>query len=450
MIVSQYFGIEEYPEQLVRRIIRHRLRKNADEGRYLMIREIAELESVPESDVRRIILKTAPLWRRAMRDSFRAARKGSVKKSAGKEWLKSLLQATALPVFYNIGLFGKYDKKLILFADSNTDALPADMQPLFDELKRRGFRCEVCCRDVSRAGVVGTLKYMCGFMLKYARARGVVVCNYFLPVNACKKLRRTRVVQLWHSCGAFKKFGYSTPNDVSRHFKGSVSANFDVVTVSSPACIPAFEEAFRLKKGTARAVGVCRTDVFFDKEYEAACRKKLYANYPELREKKLLLYLPTFRGDPSHAASTGHEAIERLSAELDGWFTAVRLHPRVKNGRTDLPELTTNELLVCADMLITDYSSAVFEYALLERPMLLWCPDLAEYTAERDFYLDITRDMPCAVVTDESELKNAVLRESEGFDRERYRAFKEKYMSACDGNSVKRVADLLDCHGKER
>ena len=373
----------------------------------------------------------------------------TVVKSAPKQWLKTLLQNTLLPVCYNIGVFGRFGKKRILFADSNSNALPDSMRPLFGELKRRGFECEVCCCDVSRAGIAGTLRYMTGFMFKYARARGLVICNFFLPANACKKRRATRVVQLWHSCGALKKFGHSTPSDISKHFKGSVSRNIDLVTVSSAACIPAFEEALRLDKGIARAVGVSRTDVFFDKDYEASCRKKLYALYPELRGKRLLLYLPTFRGDASHAVSVGHEAVIKLGEKLNGdWFTAVRLHPRIKDGRKDLPKLTTNELLVCADMLITDYSSAVFEYALLDRPMLLWCPDLEDYLGERDFYLDFEHDMPCPIVTEESRLGAAAIREYESFESGRYAAFTEKYMSACDGRATKRIADFLT--GKER
>ena len=82
----------------------------------------------------------------------------TVKKSAVKQWLKSLLQATLLPVCYDIGLFGRFDRKLVLFADSNSDTLPDSMQPLYDELKRRGYRCGICCRDISKAGFMGTIR----------------------------------------------------------------------------------------------------------------------------------------------------------------------------------------------------------------------------------------------------------------------------------------------------
>lgn len=368
----------------------------------------------------------------------------SDKKSAVKQYLKSLLQATLLPLCYRSACGKPIDRRLMIFADSNTDDLPESMQSLWDEFTARGYKCERQCRDVSRAGIVGTLKFMCGFMRRYAVARGVVICNYFLPVNACKKRRGTRVVQLWHSCGAFKKFGYSTPNDISSHFKGSVSRNIDLVTVSSPACISAFEEAFRLEKGVARAVGVCRTDVFFDKNYEADCRRELYEKHPELRGKKLILYLPTFRGDASRGYTVGKDETAALREPLgEKFFVAMRMHPRA-GGESDLAEIPTNRLLPCADMLITDYSSVVFEYALLKRPMLLWCPDLEEYTSSRDFYLDIKREIPAPIITDGEKLYGAVLEELARTDFSQFDEFNKKYTSSCDGGATKRVADMFE------
>lgn len=368
----------------------------------------------------------------------------AVKKSAVKQYVKTLLQSTLLPVCYDSARRQPLDKKLILFADSNSDTLPDTMSGLKEELISRGYRCEDWCCDLSKSGLAGGLLFMCRFMRRYAVAGGVVVCNYFVPLHACKKRRGTRVVQIWHSCGALKKFGYSTPNDISPYFKGSVSKNFDIVTVSSPACIPAFEEAFRLRKGVARALGVPRTDVFFREDYAQTCRDKLYSFYPELEGKRLVLYLPTFRGDASRAYTVGTAGIEALRDKLPAdCVIAVREHPRVKNGRVELDKLSTNELLTCADMLITDYSSAVFEYSLLQRPMLLWCPDLAEYTGERSFYLDFEHDMPCPVITSAEQLLPAALKELEQPDLSRYRAFNEKYMSACDGKATKRTADLF-------
>ncbi|MGN0632292.1 MAG: CDP-glycerol glycerophosphotransferase family protein [Oscillospiraceae bacterium] len=374
----------------------------------------------------------------------------AVKKSAVKQYLKFILQKTLLPLCYNLNRRKPVDKKLVLFADSNSDTPPESMTSLIAELEKRGYRCVFRCCDFKKAGFVEMMKFMCRFMTDYATAGALVICNYFVPAHACNKRPETKVVQLWHSCGALKKFGYSSQSDISSHFKGSVSKNLDLVTVSSPECESVFTEAFRLAPGVAKAVGVCRTDMFFDKEHIESCRRKLYENYPQLCGKKLLIYLPTFRGDASHAYSVGHEEILRLKDDLGGgWFVAVRMHPRVKDGITELDRLSTNELLCCADMLITDYSSALFEYALLGRPMVLWCPDLKEYTAERDFYLDFKTDIPCPVITEGNALKTAVLQEYENFNKESCNAFLKKYMSACDGQSTKRTADFITADGKD-
>lgn len=364
-----------------------------------------------------------------------------------KGYIKYILQNTLLPLCYELNRHKPLDDKLVIFADSNCDTLPESMVLLWKELKSRGYKCKKFCLDFSKASVFAMLKFMCGFMAEYARARAVVICNYFVPIHACKKRRGTYVLQLWHSCGALKKFGWTAENDISPDFRGSVAKNIDLVTVSSKACVNAFRQAFHLKKGIALPVGVSRTDVFFDEEYKKRCYEKLYRLRPDLKGKKILLYLPTFRGNAGDAYSVGHEQILALREDDGLPKVLIRMHPRVKKGIRELTEMTANELMICADILVTDYSSAVFEYALLDRPMILWCPDLKEYLHSRNFFLDFEKDMPCPIITDAAELKNAVLTELQNFTPGKYKAFVNKYLSACDGQSTERIADMLDiCH----
>lgn len=369
----------------------------------------------------------------------------TVKKSALKQYLKFLLQKTLLPFCYNFcsSRSEDIDEKLIIFADSNSDEPPESMTRLMSELRRRGYVCEEHFMDFSQSGFFGMIKFMLNFMKRYAAARGVVVCNYFVPLHACKKRRETTVVQIWHSCGILKKFGYSAAADIPDSFKGSVSANIDTVTVSAPVCEKYFSEAFHLKKGVARAVGVSRSDMFFDDDFKTAALQKLKKLYPSAADGKLLLWLPTFRGDAAHGVCAGYEDIKKLSGRLTDFRVIVRMHPRTENAVTEFPLMTTNELLVCADMLITDYSSAIFEYVLLDRPMVLFCPDYDEYAEERGFYIDFKKEMPCPIVTSADKLYEAVTNESQRFRSGGYKRFADRYMSACDGGSTERIADLF-------
>ena len=138
----------------------------------------------------------------------------STKKSALKQYLKYILQKTLLPIWYDFCRSKPIEEKLVLFADSNGDRPPESMLPLMAELEKRGYMCEAWCCDFSAAGFGGMLKFMRAFMKRYAVARGLVICNYFVPAHACRKRSETLAVQLWHSCGALKKFGYSTPDDI--------------------------------------------------------------------------------------------------------------------------------------------------------------------------------------------------------------------------------------------
>ena len=167
-----------------------------------------------------------------------------------RQHIKSALQKTLLPLCYKLSKKKDIDKKLVILADLNSVSTPESMELI----KVREMYC-----DLSSCGMVSGLKYMMSFMKAYANARAVFICNYFVPVTSCKKREETTVVQLWHSCGALKKFGYDSEEDISSHFKGSVTRNFDLITVSSKECVKAFVSAFRLKEDIVKPLGVSRT-----------------------------------------------------------------------------------------------------------------------------------------------------------------------------------------------
>ena len=363
-----------------------------------------------------------------------------------RQKLKTLMQTAVLPPVYFFGRFKKIKRKKIIFADSNCDTLPESMQIMYEALKNQGFDIRLHLRDIRRLSPFGTLKFMVGFMKDYADARCVFICNYFVPVTACKKREGTDVVQLWHSCGLSKKFAYDAKEDISPHYKGSVTKNITLITVSSHACVGVFQNALRLsedRKNIVKALGVSRTDAYFDENYNKNCRENFYNTYPEYKGKKIALWAPTFRGTAANPVSVGEEAVWALEKKLgDDWAVITKQHPHLKRD-TDC-KISTSQLFEVADILISDYSSLILEFAIYKKPVVIFAPDYEEYLKNRGFYVS-PEDYPFGFVTEGQKLCETVLREYEkslsqsAEEKEAFDEFVKFHCGACDGKSTQRI-----------
>lgn len=298
-------------------------------------------------------------------------------------------------------------------------------------------------------------------MLKeLATAKYVFVDDASLILSSIPLRKETVAINLWHACGAFKKFGRSTAelkfgSSAATLDKYPNYGNLTHVTVSSPEVIWAYEEAMHLPKGIVKATGVSRTDQFYDKEFVESRKQKLYEIMPEAKDKKVILYAPTFRGHVATASSPDRIDFERFCRELGNEYVIVcKHHPFVKNPPI-IPEelqhfardltkyLSIEDLLCCADICISDYSSLVFEYSLFEKPMIFYAYDYDNYCDWRGFYYDYSEFTPGPVVQTEDELINSIKNIDTQFDKQKVIDFKEKFMGSCDGHATERIIALM-------
>jgi CDP-ribitol ribitolphosphotransferase len=293
-----------------------------------------------------------------------------------------------------------------------------------------------------------------------ATARLFVVDDYFFPIYAIRPRPGTTIVQTWHACGAFKKVGYSVLDksfgaDAALVSRVRIHANYDICLVASQAAAPHYAEAFRqpLDRFVSR-LGIPRTDLFFDeprKERAMAAIRERYAIPPG---KRVVLYAPTFRGDRISDAHATDDLDLGLLHELLGadHVLLVRLHPFVRDRLRLDPELTgfavdvtdhpdINELMLVSDVLITDYSSAIYEFALLDRPMVFFAPDHAEYERERGFYFDYRSGVPGPIFTATRPLGEHL--RAGTFDLERVRRFRDASFDVADGRASQRFVDEI-------
>ena len=366
-----------------------------------------------------------------------------------KQYLKMLLQNVFLPLVYAWYARRPIQRGLVLFADAHHEEIPFSMRRMYEEVSGNNqgkWEIEVYVRDLNKISYGEMLRYLVHFMKQYAAAEYVFICDYYLPVAACKKRKETTVVQLWHSCGLMKKIAYDAGDDIPKNYKGNMFGNYSLLTLSAKICVPVHERALHLPKEHIRATGVSRTDYYFDRDWNETCRQNFYRQYPKAEGKKIALWAPTFRGNAAAPKLCGLEAVQKAAKDLEEeWFFIIKAHPHLDaHGRISNCTIPTEELLCVADVLITDYSSVMFDYLIYEKPLVLFAPDLQEYEDGRGFYIDY-RSMPFPVVEREEDLKRVVqgsILESEE-RKEALREWKERYTGACDGFSTQRILALI-------
>jgi len=279
----------------------------------------------------------------------------------------------------------------------------------------------------------------------------------FLPTVYAIRLRPgARLIQVWHALGALKRVGFSRGGKNGGPVATSIShKNYTDVIVSSTPIRKDFAEAFGVSLDTVHATGAPRSDLFFDEDAQRSARATVYAAYPTLQGKRVILFAPTFRGESKRTAyyPANFIDLDRIGAALgeDDIFV-LKLHPFVKDhlhiphayrdkilDLGDYPEF--NHLLLVSDVLITDYSSAIFDYSLLKRPVIFYAPDLDEYTRDRGFYYDFSEYAYGPLARDLDSLIPLI--RTETIDENRLSVFHEKFLGACDGHATQRFLTTI-------
>lgn len=370
-----------------------------------------------------------------------------------KQKMKMICQHVIFPVFYRLNCFRGINKKMVVFADAHKEQCPSSMQILKQRLDSMGYDTVEYFFDIAKLSTLSGMRKMIKFMRLYAMAGFVVLQDNFLPVSSCKKRKGTRVIQLWHGCGAFKRFGFDAKDDIPEGYKGNVYSNYDLVTVSGEGCVPFFESAMRQDKGIVNATGVSRTDRFYDREYIEECKARFRYYYPDSAGKKVVLYAPTFRGNAAYASCVGEEEIDMLAAAYPNELYVIKsLHPHLLSKRGLLAnDMSTDDLLVCADVLITDYSSVFFEYLLTDGRIIFYAPDFDDYSDDRGYYLDYNR-LPGDIVKNVRGEMAAERLADCIFGKDEYsncrKEYKQQYMGSCDGNATDKIIEYIRQGGK--
>ncbi|MCI3984824.1 CDP-glycerol glycerophosphotransferase family protein [Bacillus vallismortis] len=277
--------------------------------------------------------------------------------------------------------------------------------------------------------------HICKAVFSMLSSKAVIVDNYFVLTTVLASRPEIECIQVWHANGAFKRFGLKDVNtqnrsraDVSRFRK--VYASFDRIVVGSEHMAGIFKEFFDIKGDPFLRFGVPLTDAYYEAREN---RIDLKNKYHLPADQKIMLYAPTFRDHQFESFSLPFSE-KQLEHDLKGEYVlAVKLHPVMKHSAElpedsawikDVSDLPLADLLKMGDLLISDYSSVPFEFALLDKPILFYAYDMEAYNRTRGLirnYKEVIPGVPCRdskMLLDQLKDMDKLQSEVERFSRE--------------------------------
>lgn len=290
-----------------------------------------------------------------------------------------------------------------------------------------------------------------------------VITNDLLP-RQYRKPPWTVYLQTWHGT-PLKRIGFDhdTPSfpKAARYLRQlqRESRSWDQLLSTGPYTTEIYRRAFHYE-GQILEAGAPRNDVLFSRSGPDEVRRLRQRLGLASDQRRLLLYAPTWRDDDLTGTGASSRRVlsdvERLRDLADRYVLLMRLHPLAATSLDGLPNdnfvmnvshwSDIQELFLVADLLITDYSSVMFDFAVTRRPMLFLVPDLESYRDDlRGLYLEVQRELPGPLLHGADEVVTAV-NDIDGIGREyasRYDDFVAKCSPLDDGRAAARVVDAL-------
>ena len=339
-------------------------------------------------------------------------------------------------------------EKRIVFISRQSNKPGIDFRLLKKEIKKKNpdYQVEFLCRkfDKDLKAKVHYYFHLYKQMYYLATSEICMIDSYCIPVSILKHKEELKIVQIWHSLGAIKKFGFQTINKSFGRNKDLANAmdmhkNYDVIVCGSNAMIPYYCEAFNATADKIKVISLPRIDYLINEENHI--RNKITNSYPNMTEKKVILYAPTFREGEQIPYDNLLENVD-----LDKYSLIIKGHP-VRSGEFfddriyTCPEFSSLQLLTVADYVITDYSAISIEASILRKPLYFYVYDYEAYKEKNGLNLDLYEEMPGCVFEDISELMGAIKHTEYNIDLVEH--YRDKYISHQEGRATKALVDYM-------
>lgn len=369
--------------------------------------------------------------------------------------MKKILEAigiTILKFFANfIYLFLKCmpTKNRIVMISRQSNNITLDFSLLRDKINElyNNVELKILCHKLEE-GIKNKIKY-CFYILKImyylATSKVCVLDGYCIPASILKHKKKLKIIQIWHASGAIKKFGYQildkkegSNSEIAKLM--CMHKNYNYIIAPSKITGEIFAEAFNTPIEKVVQLGLPRLEYIVNKKYDLT--EQIYKEYPKLKSKENILYIPTFRKD-----NKINLVEELLKAEIDKekYNLIISLHPL---DDTIVPEeylidkkYSSFDLIKIADYIITDYSALSIEASLLEKPVFLYVPDYEEYVKNRGLNISFDKELKTFTSKKISDIMTKI--EKKDYDMKELIAYKNKYINVDSSTSISDLSRYL-------
>ncbi|HHT98143.1 MAG TPA: hypothetical protein GXZ90_09655 [Clostridiales bacterium] len=311
-------------------------------------------------------------------------------------------------------------------------------------------------KNIKQIGTI--IKFFFKSTFDLASSEIVLLDNTFIPFAYLKSRNKQKIIQLWHGTGTIKKFGQDYNQGKLKKIEKKANKNITHLIVNSTSMKHLYAQAFAVPIERVYDIGVPKTDELLNRIIDIKRsginkdRLYIFEKYNIPLENKLILYAPTFRD----ADINGPEIYKWIKPIVDNlpseYHFALRLHPFVaksynENDISDKVlqmsmERDLNTLLMAADILITDYSSIVFDYSVTDKPMVFYPYDLEEFSDQgRGFYNYYNSYVPGPIAYTGEDIADII--KDENFDLYKTFTFKEDSFNYLDGMATNRLINLI-------
>ncbi|MGN1269861.1 MAG: CDP-glycerol glycerophosphotransferase family protein [Clostridia bacterium] len=350
--------------------------------------------------------------------------------------------------------------KKITMISRQSDKKTIDFELLENKLKEKmpNYKIKILCKKLeggAKATIINKIKYAFHCLIQMyniSTSQVVILDSYCILISILKHKKNLKVIQMWHSMGTMKKFGYQildkeegSSSKMANSMK--MHKNYNYVFASGMAYAKQLEEGFNCGMDKIRIYSLPRVDLLTSDTYKKEISKKIYKIYPEIKNKKNIVYCPTFRKNEKNFNENLKKMIEKV--DTNKYNLILKLHPLSKvkididkNGIINDKEFSSMDMLFIADYVISDYSCIIYEAAVLNIPLYFFAFDLEEYLQTRGLTLNYKEELPGVISESIEDILNSI--ENENYDMQKLQDFRKKYIENIENTTEKIVEFILE------